>query len=81
MDHRRPVQAEGTGNIPLKAGHAYAHVPWITQFLQQRRQDADTGTDPDDPPFSGKNIFPFHQFFRLLSLRKNRYANQDDAFF
>ena len=41
-------------DVPLKAGHADAHILGVTCVLQQRGQDADDSPGQDAPPARGK---------------------------
>ena len=48
LDHARPVQPHGSGDVALETGHADAHVPRISQILKQCCQAADHQPDEND---------------------------------
>jgi hypothetical protein len=65
LDHAGPVQTQCTGHVAFETGHTDAHIPGVSQVLQQRCQNADGSSHADDSPTAGKKIL--HDVRVLLS--------------
>jgi hypothetical protein len=48
------MEPEGPCYIPLEAGNTDAHIPWVTQFLEQRGEDSNQCPGSDDTPSGGE---------------------------
>ena len=55
------MQTETARDVAFKAGHAYAHVGGIAEFLQQYGCNADKRADEDDAGGAGKGILAVHE--------------------
>ena len=60
LDFARTVETQGTGNVPLKAGDAEAHVLGVADSGQHQRGNAHHNTGQNDQSVAFQPVFFFH---------------------